>query len=65
MQAAAPTSRGSATEVTTLGHTAVLVPVKSFGAAKQRLGTALPDDERRALVQAMAARVLLAAAPLA
>ncbi len=48
----------------TLGSRAVLVPVKSFAAAKQRLGAALPDDERRLLVQTMAARVLLAAAPL-
>jgi 2-phospho-L-lactate guanylyltransferase len=64
MQAAVPTGRGSATEVTTLGDAAVLVPVKSFAAAKQRLGGALADDQRRALVQAMAAQVLLAAAPL-
>jgi 2-phospho-L-lactate guanylyltransferase len=49
---------------TTLGEAAVLVPVKSFAAAKQRLGSALPDAQRRALVQRMAARVILASAPL-
>ncbi len=47
-----------------LGRQVVLVPVKSFAQAKARLGTALPDDQRRALVQQMAARVLAAAAPL-
>jgi 2-phospho-L-lactate guanylyltransferase len=40
------------------------VPVKSFAAAKQRLGAALPDAQRRALVQDMAAGVIVAAAPL-
>jgi 2-phospho-L-lactate guanylyltransferase len=49
----------------TLGANAVLVPVKSFAAAKQRLGSALPDAERRELVKTMAARVIVAAAPLA
>jgi 2-phospho-L-lactate/phosphoenolpyruvate guanylyltransferase len=49
---------------TTLGPRAVLVPVKSFAAAKQRLGTALGDDERRALVVRMAERVVRAASPL-
>jgi 2-phospho-L-lactate guanylyltransferase len=48
----------------TLGAAAVLVPVKSFAAAKQRLGSALPDAQRRALVKHMAARVILASAPL-
>lgn len=47
-----------------LGPSAVLVPVKSFAAAKQRLGSALSDLERRELVRSMAERVLLAAAPL-
>jgi 2-phospho-L-lactate/phosphoenolpyruvate guanylyltransferase len=49
---------------TTLGPSAVLVPVKAFAAAKQRLGTALADAERRALVRSMAERVVLAASPL-
>jgi 2-phospho-L-lactate guanylyltransferase len=44
---------------------AVLVPVKSFAAAKLRLATALPAAERVALVRSMAERVLAAAAPLA
>jgi len=47
-----------------LGSRAVLVPVKSFADAKTRLGEVLSDGERRALVQAMAERVLAAAAPL-
>jgi 2-phospho-L-lactate guanylyltransferase len=47
-----------------LGPAAVLVPVKSFVDAKQRLGSALPPADRRALAQAMASRVLAAAAPL-
>lgn len=47
-----------------LGPAAVLVPVKSFAAAKQRLGAALAETDRRALVQTMAARVIAAAAPL-
>ena len=47
-----------------LGPAAVLVPVKSFAAAKQRLEDALPDLDRRSLVQTMAARVIAAAAPL-
>ena len=62
--AAGPQTRGSRQSHATLGQIAVLVPVKSFAAAKQRLGSALPDAERRALVQHMAARVILAAAPL-
>ena len=62
--AAVPETRGSGQSHSTLGQTAVLVPVKSFAAAKQRLGSALGDGERRALVQHMAARVILAAAPL-
>jgi|SRR5580658_3643445 2-phospho-L-lactate guanylyltransferase len=51
-------------EVAALGPRAVLVPVKSFADAKTRLGEVLSDAERRALVQAMAERVLAAAAPL-
>ena len=47
-----------------LGRRAVLVPVKSFGDAKQRLGSALSDVDRAALVRRMAAGVLAAAAPL-
>jgi 2-phospho-L-lactate guanylyltransferase len=48
-----------------LGLQAVLVPVKSFADAKRRLGTALTDDERLALVRHMAERVVAAAVPLA
>lgn len=44
--------------------TAVLVPVKSFGAAKQRLAAHRDPMARRALAQAMAATVLEAAQPL-
>lgn len=47
-----------------LGPRAVLVPVKAFAEAKQRLGAALPDGDRRALVRRMAERVVAAAAPL-
>ena len=47
-----------------LGPAAVLIPVKTFSAAKQRLGSALNEPDRRDLVQKMAARVLGAAAPL-
>jgi 2-phospho-L-lactate guanylyltransferase len=45
------------------GSGAVLVPVKSFRDAKHRLAAVMGDDERRALVRHMAARVLAAAAP--
>jgi 2-phospho-L-lactate/phosphoenolpyruvate guanylyltransferase len=48
-----------------LGRAAVLVPVKAFAVAKRRLGPALSDDERRALVRRLAEGVLGAAAPLA
>lgn len=48
-----------------LGEKAALVPVKAFADAKRRLGPALSDGERQALVRRMAARVLAAAAPLA
>lgn len=43
---------------------AVLVPVKSFGAAKGRLAPALPPALRADLARSMAERVLAAAAPL-
>jgi 2-phospho-L-lactate guanylyltransferase len=42
----------------------VLVPVKAFDQAKQRLSSVLDDVERRSLVMRMAANVLAAAAPL-
>lgn len=47
-----------------LGERAVLVPVKAFREAKQRLSGALTDGERESLVRRMAERVLRAAAPL-
>lgn len=47
-----------------LGRQAVLVPVKAFADAKRRLGDALSDDERRALVRRMAERVVAAGSPL-
>lgn len=46
-----------------LGPRAVLVPVKAFGEAKQRLEVALDPAARRALVRWMAERVLEAARP--
>jgi 2-phospho-L-lactate guanylyltransferase len=49
---------------TLLGSRAVLIPVKAFAQAKRRLGDALSDDERQALVRRMAERVVAAAAPL-
>lgn len=42
---------------------AVLIPVKSFRAAKARLAGVLTDDERAALARAMAAQVVEAARP--
>jgi 2-phospho-L-lactate guanylyltransferase len=42
----------------------VLVPVKAFGDAKRRLGSALTDEARRALVRRMAEQVVAAASPL-
>jgi len=48
-----------------MGRRAVLVPVKAFAMAKRRLGSALGDAERRALMRSMAEHVLAAAAPLA
>ena len=47
-----------------LGPRAVLVPIKAFHEAKGRLNHALSPSERSTLAQAMAARVLEAAAPL-
>jgi len=47
-----------------LGRRAVLVPVKAFADAKRRLGEALSDDERQALVRRMAERVVAAGSPL-
>ncbi|MGH9043394.1 MAG: 2-phospho-L-lactate guanylyltransferase [Acidimicrobiales bacterium] len=46
------------------GTDAVLVPIKSFQAAKERLQGVLSETERVALVKSMADRVLKAAAPL-
>jgi 2-phospho-L-lactate guanylyltransferase len=43
---------------------AVLVPVKAFGAAKQRLNAVLDPEDRRALAVAMAETVVAAAGPL-
>jgi 2-phospho-L-lactate guanylyltransferase len=62
---AVPHERSTGDPNTTLGTSAVLIPVKSFAAAKQRLGSALPDAQRRGLVKQMAAQVILASAPLA
>jgi 2-phospho-L-lactate guanylyltransferase len=39
-------------------HTLAVLPVKSFGRAKQRLGEAVGADQRRALARAMASDVL-------
>jgi 2-phospho-L-lactate guanylyltransferase len=47
-----------------LGPVAVLVPVKAFSDAKVRLTPALAPERRAALAQAMAERVLAAAAGL-
>ncbi len=47
-----------------LGPEVVLVPVKAFHQAKTRLGSALTDAERVALVRAMATHVVSACAPL-
>jgi 2-phospho-L-lactate guanylyltransferase len=61
----APSARPQRSDApTALGPRAVLVPVKSFADAKTRLGEVLSEPERLALVQAMAERVLGAAAPL-
>jgi 2-phospho-L-lactate/phosphoenolpyruvate guanylyltransferase len=55
--APAPVGVGSAPEV-------VLIPVKAFGAAKRRLGSALSDPERIGLVRTMASQVVAACTPL-
>ncbi len=47
-----------------LGSQVVLIPVKAFEHAKRRLGVTLADDERVALVRAMATSVVAACAPL-
>jgi 2-phospho-L-lactate guanylyltransferase len=49
---------------TTVGSVAVLVPVKAFAQAKERLAPALPPDERAALARAMAEHVLEVCEPL-
>jgi 2-phospho-L-lactate guanylyltransferase len=46
------------------GREWVLVPVKAFHHAKQRLAPVLDEENRRALVRRMTAHVLAAAAPL-
>jgi 2-phospho-L-lactate guanylyltransferase len=45
-------------------ETALLAPIKAFGAAKGRLGTLLDASQRAALAAWLAERVLRAAAPL-
>jgi 2-phospho-L-lactate guanylyltransferase len=47
-----------------LGPEVVLMPVKAFHQAKRRLGTALSDADRIALVRTMATRVVAACEPL-
>ena len=47
-----------------LGPEVVLIPVKAFHQAKRRLGAALSDPDRIALVRAMATRVVAACVPL-
>jgi 2-phospho-L-lactate/phosphoenolpyruvate guanylyltransferase len=47
-----------------LGPEVVLIPVKAFDQAKRRLGSALSDPDRIALVRAMAAHVVAACRPL-
>jgi 2-phospho-L-lactate guanylyltransferase len=42
------------------GHTIAILPVKRFGAAKQRLDNGLSDGTRRALAEAMVTDVLIA-----
>lgn len=54
-----PTEQGSL-----LGDVAVLIPVKSFKAAKRRLSGSLSPVERAALARRMASHVLSCAAPL-
>lgn len=45
-------------------HIAVVIPVKSFDVAKERLAEALKPEDRAALARKMAAGVVAAAAPL-
>jgi 2-phospho-L-lactate guanylyltransferase len=52
------------TGVGVIGPIAVLVPVKAFAHAKERLAPALPPAERAALARAMAEHVLDVCAPL-
>ena len=47
-----------------LGPSVVLIPVKAFGQAKRRLGSALPEQDRVQLVRSMATHVLSACTPL-
>jgi 2-phospho-L-lactate/phosphoenolpyruvate guanylyltransferase len=47
-----------------LGPEVVLIPVKAFHQAKRRLGSALSDPDRIALVRAMATQVVAACVPL-
>jgi 2-phospho-L-lactate/phosphoenolpyruvate guanylyltransferase len=47
-----------------LGPEVVLIPVKAFDQAKRRLGSALSDPDRIALVRAMATQVVAACVPL-
>ena len=47
-----------------LGPEVVLIPVKAFHQAKRRLGSALSDPDRIALVRAMATHVVAACVPL-
>ncbi len=47
-----------------MDRVAVLVPVKAFAEAKLRLASVLTDAERKTLARRMAARVVVAAAPL-
>lgn len=46
-----------------LGTDVVLVPVKDFASAKERLSATLTPDDRAELARAMAARVIAAGAP--
>lgn len=59
---AAPTK--TTAPATGLGAEVVLIPVKSFRQAKQRLGGAMTDTERVRLVRSMAEAVVAACAPL-
>lgn len=64
-KATMPRARDSVTPgAAGLGPEVVLVPVKAFHQAKKRLGPALADAERIALVRAMASHVVSACAPL-